>query len=138
MLQLISVVTIHSVQLADIATKVSSYVIAATKSDTVPNTKDVEAAEYGKVFEPGCDVSAYLLHDWATDPFCKGLWSSYRGLGMSMHLTALQKPHGAIFFASADWADGWRGFIDGALESGKRAARDASRLLDVPTRSSKI
>jgi monoamine oxidase len=78
------------------------------------------------------------LHDWATDPFSKGLWSSYRGLGMSKHVAALQDSHGAVFFASADWADGWRGFIDGALESGKRAARSAANLLDAPARCSKI
>jgi monoamine oxidase len=29
---------------------------------------------------------------------------------------------GAVIFASADWADGWRGFIDGAFEAGRAAA----------------
>jgi monoamine oxidase len=115
--------------------------VAATKSETVPNCKDVKAiiSEFEKVFQPGCEVSAYLLHDWATDPFSKGLWSSYRGLGMSRHLAALQKSHGAVFFASSDWADGWRGFIDGALESGKRAARSAAEVLDAAAaRSSRM
>ena len=38
------------------------------------------------------------------------------------HLKALQEPHGRVFMASADWAQGWRGFIDGAIEQGTRAA----------------
>lgn len=29
---------------------------------------------------------------------------------------------GNIFFASSDWALGWRSFIDGAIEEGTRAA----------------
>jgi monoamine oxidase len=96
-------------------------------------------AEFERIFQPRCDVSAYLVHDWATDQFSKGLWSSYRGLGMSRHLAALQGSHGAVFFASADWADGWRGFIDGALESGKKAARGAAEFLDAaPGRSSRM
>ena len=41
----------------------------------------------------------------------------------------LQKAHGRVMFASADWADGWRGFIDGALESGLKAATDAAAVV---------
>jgi monoamine oxidase len=36
----------------------------------------------------------------------------------SKYLSALQERHGNVWFASADWADGWRGFIDGAVEQG--------------------
>lgn len=39
------------------------------------------------------------------------------------YMAALQGPHGNVHFASADWADGWRGFIDGAIEQGSKAAR---------------
>ena len=120
--------------------KDGTYVIGATKGNSGIYAKNPHAmiAGFKGTFQPGCEVSAYLLHDWATDPFSKGLWSSYRTLGMSRHVAALQESHGAIFFASADWADGWRGFIDGALESGKRAARGAAELLDAPARASKI
>ncbi len=37
---------------------------------------------------------------------------------MSKYQDELQSNHGAIFFASGDWAHGWRGSIDGALEQG--------------------
>jgi len=37
---------------------------------------------------------------------------------MSKYQDELQKPHGAIYFASGDWAHGWRASIDGALEQG--------------------
>lgn len=37
---------------------------------------------------------------------------------MSKYQDELQSRHGNVFFASADWAHGWRAFIDGALEQG--------------------
>lgn len=41
----------------------------------------------------------------------------------SRFLRALRERQGNIHFASADWALGWRGFIDGAIEEGTRAAK---------------
>ena len=38
------------------------------------------------------------------------------------YLAALQQRHGNVLFASSVWADGWRGFIDGAIEQGMRYA----------------
>lgn len=43
---------------------------------------------------------------------------------MNAYLEELQRPHGRVIFANADWADGWRGFVDGAIERGYRAARE--------------
>lgn len=37
---------------------------------------------------------------------------------MTKYQEELQKRDGNVFFASADWAHGWRAFIDGALEQG--------------------
>ncbi len=44
---------------------------------------------------------------------------------MSKYQDELQRRHGNVFFASADWANGWRGAIDGALEQGTMAAHTA-------------
>ncbi|CAF3875992.1 unnamed protein product, partial [Rotaria sp. Silwood1] len=35
-----------------------------------------------------------------------------------------------LFFASSDIANGWRGFIDGALESGLTVVRHVERYLN--------
>ncbi len=50
-----------------------------------------------------------------------GMWSKY--------LRDLQQPSGRLIFASADWANGWRGFIDGAIEQGLDAGRRVKALL---------
>lgn len=44
---------------------------------------------------------------------------------MTKYQDELQSRHGNIFFASADWAHGWRSFIDGALEQGFMNALEA-------------
>ena len=49
---------------------------------------------------------------------------------LASHLAVLQAPHGHIYFAGSDIANGWGGFIDGAIESGLHAAR---AVLESPT-----
>ncbi|KAI8153589.1 hypothetical protein K4K49_002947 [Colletotrichum sp. SAR 10_70] len=78
---------------------------------------------------PGAEVLAYLTHDWVSDEFSKGTWSCWGPGAMTKSLEELQKSDGRLLFASADWADGWRGFIDGAIERGMLACKDVERLL---------
>ena len=42
---------------------------------------------------------------------------------LTRDLPGLQRPAGAVHFASSDNASLWGGFIDGAIESGLNAAR---------------
>ena len=44
-------------------------------------------------------------------------------------LAELQRPEGRVLLAGADYANGWAGFIDGAIESGMRAGRQVHALL---------
>lgn len=48
---------------------------------------------------------------------------------MSKYQDELQSRHGDVFFASADWAHGWRAAIDGALEQGCQNALVVAREL---------
>jgi monoamine oxidase len=67
--------------------------------------------------------------DWNADEFARGTWCTLRPGQYSRNLAALQRPAGRVLFASADWANGWRGNIDGAIEQGLVAARQARALL---------
>ncbi|KAH6896518.1 hypothetical protein B0T10DRAFT_601984 [Thelonectria olida] len=84
---------------------------------------------FKQYLKPGAEIKAYLTHDWMNDRFAKGTWSCWGPNSMTKWLKELQKPDGRIFFASADWADGWRGFIDGAIERGAVAGREVEELL---------
>jgi hypothetical protein len=67
--------------------------------------------------------------DWNADPYARGTWCTLRPGQLTRHLAALQQPEGRVFFANSDWANGWRGNIDGAIEQGLVAARQARALL---------
>ena len=74
-------------------------------------------------------MEAYATHDWANDPYAKGVWACWGPNAISRYLAELQQPHGRVMFANADWADGWRGFVDGAIERGQVAVRDTLSLV---------
>lgn len=72
----------------------------------------------------GDHVETIAVHGkyWRDDEFAKGGWSFYRPNQLTNDLEALQQPQPPVFFATGDIANGWNGFIDGAIESGATAA----------------
>jgi pseudooxynicotine dehydrogenase len=70
---------------------------------------------------PGYDVVAATAHDWVADEFARGTWAIHRPGWYTRHHAEMRRPEGRIVFAGSDLADGWAGFIDGAIESGLRA-----------------
>ena len=78
---------------------------------------------------PGVEVERIVGWDWADDPLALGTWCIYRPGQLARVLPDLRTTEGRLFFAGADSAIAWRSFIDGAIESGYRAARDIDRLL---------
>lgn len=80
-------------------------------------------------FLPDAEVTATDAHDWNHDEFSQGTWMAYRPGQVMRHASGLQRPEGRVTFASSDLASGWAGWIDGAIESGHRAARAAGEML---------
>jgi monoamine oxidase len=78
---------------------------------------------------PGLPITAMGGHDWTSDPWSQGTWCCFRPGQLTGSLRALQAPHGRIAFAGGDIAEAWGGYLDGAIESGMTAARDAERIL---------
>jgi monoamine oxidase len=72
------------------------------------------------------------LHDWTHDPFARGAYS-YVATGGGDAREILAAPvDGALFFAGeATSNDGQGGTVNGALETGERAAREAATSLGV-------
>ncbi|KAJ9149911.1 Amine oxidase [Pleurostoma richardsiae] len=65
-----------------------------------------------------------VYHDWNADEFSKGTWCYLPPGTTTKSLAALQRPHGNVLFASADFSDGWRGWIDGAVQIGTKVAKE--------------
>ncbi len=83
----------------------------------------VEAAM--RQFVPEASVLATDVHEWRRDPFARGGWYVPPPGVLSTSHSALGRREGRLSFAGADVAVRWIGWIDGALESGARAAREA-------------
>jgi monoamine oxidase len=71
---------------------------------------------------PGYEVVAATAGDWLGDEFSQGTWAIHRPGWYTTHHAEARRPEGRIVFAGSDIANGWSGFIDGAIESGFRGA----------------
>jgi pseudooxynicotine oxidase len=77
---------------------------------------------------PGYQVLEATAHDWLADEFSRGTWAIHRPGWYEHHHAAMQVPEGRVLLAGADLANGWAGFIDGAIESGLRAGAQAAAI----------
>ncbi|CAF1213082.1 unnamed protein product [Didymodactylos carnosus] len=71
---------------------------------------------------PNATVQSIIGHKWAQDPYAQGTWCWLRPTQMTCDMHLLRTHEEPLFFASGDYACGWRGFIDGAIESGVKAS----------------
>jgi monoamine oxidase len=76
------------------------------------------------------DVIEVRGHAWGPDPYSRGGNTCYRPGQLVRYLTPLQAAWGRVAFATADLASGWVGYMDGAIESGIRAARMCRGVLE--------
>ncbi|MEM6619997.1 MAG: NAD(P)/FAD-dependent oxidoreductase [Pseudomonadota bacterium] len=74
-------------------------------------------------FDPACRVRDFSYHDWVADPHVGGTWGNLRPGQFGAYLRGARAPEGPVHFAGGDIAVGWRGFFDGAVESGAATAR---------------
>jgi monoamine oxidase len=77
-------------------------------------------------------VRACHMHNWSADPFSRGAYS-YVVVGGSNAATALARPvNGTLFFAGEAFdAEGRNGTVEGAIASGRHAAKQVMRSLRV-------
>lgn len=87
-----------------------------------PTDPEQIAAGIGRLL-PEAEVVEVRGHSWIEDEFALGGWAFLRPGQLTESLAALQQPQGKMAFATSDIASGWSGYIDGAVESGIRAAR---------------
>ncbi|MGI8716099.1 MAG: flavin monoamine oxidase family protein [Solirubrobacteraceae bacterium] len=67
---------------------------------------------------PGYELLDATAHDWLADEFSRGTWAIHRPGWYEHHHAAMRRAEGRVLLAGSDLANGWAGFIDGAIESG--------------------
>lgn len=102
------------------STRITSF--AGDNRGKLDPTKQPERLETAlKRFHP-MDIKKIIFHDWLSDPYSMAGPAWYRAGYLTKYLEELQKRHGNVLMANADWAHGWRAFIEGAMEQGSIAA----------------
>lgn len=77
----------------------------------------------------GMTVEDFVWHDWTSDVHARGTWAVHAPGWVTAHSSAFDIGTENLFFAGGDIANGWVGHIDGAIETGMRAARQADHYL---------
>ncbi|GAB3616729.1 flavin monoamine oxidase family protein [Okibacterium endophyticum] len=85
---------------------------------------------------PDAVVVDIAAHDWVADEYSGETWPMHRAGYLTNSLRELQSADDGLNFAGSDIADGWGGFIDGAIESGLTAAARTARVLAARTAES--
>jgi monoamine oxidase len=70
----------------------------------------------------------YVEKDWSSEVYSRGCYAGVLGPGAwTGYGRALREPVGRIHWAGTETATRWMGYLDGAIESGKRAAAEVMR-----------
>jgi monoamine oxidase len=72
---------------------------------------------------PDIEVVAVDAHDWTADPLSGETWPMLAPNQLEAVTQAARDTGRRVRLAGSDYARGWAGFIDGAIESGTQAAR---------------
>ncbi|MGH2979667.1 MAG: flavin monoamine oxidase family protein [Solirubrobacterales bacterium] len=89
--------------------------------------RDAVLANLARMFGPrAARPERYLDKSWADEEWSRGCYEGYTPPGvLTAFGPALREPIGSLHWAGTETATRWNGYIDGALQSGERAAREA-------------
>ena len=88
--------------------------------------KELILSVFAKFFGPrAADPDEYVERDWAAEEWSRGCYGGRLGTGVwTGYGEALREPVGRIYWAGTETAEVWNGYMDGAVRSGERAARE--------------
>ncbi|MER8485992.1 NAD(P)/FAD-dependent oxidoreductase [Mesorhizobium sp. M1322] len=93
------------------------------------NLEQVQAAV--RQWLPNAVVRGTLGHDWTGDPFSRETWAIARPSQLTKYHDELNRSEGGVYLAGTDYANGWYGYVDGAIESGLSVARKLQKAIGV-------
>jgi monoamine oxidase len=93
--------------------------------------RDLAVADLVAYFGPkAANPAAYLELDWAAEEYSRGCYGAFASPGtLTRYGRSLRPPIGPLHWAGTETAMRWAGYMDGAAESGQRAAREVITAL---------
>jgi monoamine oxidase len=102
----------------------------ATQSELIGHALDGFGALLGESALARQEFEGAHMHNWSHDPFARGAYSYISVGGRDARIALAAPVDAALFFAGeATSNDGQGGTVNGALETGERAAREAAAAL---------
>jgi monoamine oxidase len=88
--------------------------------------KELVLSVLAKFFGPrAADPKEYVERDWAAEEWSRGCYGGRFGTGVwTGYGEALREPVGRVHWAGTETAQVWNGYMEGAVRSGERAARE--------------
>jgi monoamine oxidase len=88
--------------------------------------KEMVLSVFARFFGPrAAKPDEYVERDWAAEEWSRGCYGGRFGTGVwTGYGEALREPVGRIHWAGTETAEVWNGYMDGAVRSGERAARE--------------
>jgi monoamine oxidase len=88
--------------------------------------KELILSVFAKFFGPrAADPEEFVERDWAAEEWSRGCYGGRFGTGVwTGYGEALREPVGRIHWAGTETAEVWNGYMDGAVRSGERVARE--------------
>jgi monoamine oxidase len=92
----------------------------------VETRRDAVVGCFARFFGPRAERPIeYVERSWAEEPYTRGCYAGYFPPGVWTSLGfGLRKACGRIYWAGTETAEIWNGYMDGAISSGERAARE--------------
>jgi monoamine oxidase len=81
---------------------------------------------------PPSGVLASRTITWEHDPWAKGGYAYFPPTFRPADRDALARPAGRVFFAGEHTSIRWQGYMNGAIESGRRAAAEVTASRSAP------
>ncbi|WP_394139892.1 flavin monoamine oxidase family protein [Cytobacillus oceanisediminis] len=94
------------------------------------NPNDKAAVEEAlKCWIPDIQVIESTGHDWVNDEFSKETWPMLKPKQLTAYQNEWNTSENSVFLAGTTYANGWAGFIDGAIENGITVSRKVHNYL---------
>nr|WP_264807045.1 FAD-dependent oxidoreductase [Cytobacillus sp. NCCP-133] len=78
---------------------------------------------------PDIQVIESTGHDWVHDEYSKETWPMLKPKQLTSYQKEWSTPENSVFLAGTTYANGWAGFIDGAIENGITVSRKVHNYL---------
>ncbi|WP_339226868.1 NAD(P)/FAD-dependent oxidoreductase [Oceanobacillus sp. FSL K6-2867] len=99
-------------------------------NDSTLNMEDPKEVE--KAFRhwlPDIEVIESAGHNWVKDEFSQGTWGVLKKNQLSKYVKEVPNTENGLFLAGSDFAKGWVGYMDGAIETGITTSKRVEKYL---------